>query len=154
TRIEGGTLKLGDATALPGNSNVIIDDGAALDLNGYSLDTSQTSLTSVFVDDGTVESSSGGATLEATNLVDVAYGAVSANLIGTMTLLKSPGVGSNVQGIAQNTVCLSGANSFSGASLLSSGTLQLQIGAITGLSNASNLVINGGTLDINANGTQ
>jgi len=72
-------------------------------------------------------------------------------LIGTASLVKSPGFGDLVPGVPADTVVLCGANDCSGATIDSEGTLQL--GSAVGLSGASCLIVNGGTLDLNGFGT-
>ena len=147
TRVEGGTLELGDGTALPANSSVIIDNGATLDLHHYSF-TGNSALTSLTLNDGTIESTPS-ATLEVTSLIEVGCGSIFPNLTGAATLLKSPDVG----GVPADTVNLSGDNNYSGATIVSAGTLMLGGGQGQGISDASSLIVNGGTLDLNGSGT-
>ena len=146
TRIEGGTLQPGDATALPANSMVVVDDDATFDLYGQSL-TQGSALATMTLNDGTIESTRySGATLEVTGLIELGEGFMlsSALLQGSATMLKSFGAGTD-------TATLSGANTCTGATVVSEGTLQL--GIANGISGSSNLVVNGGTFDLGGSGT-
>ena len=48
---------------------------------------------------------------------------------------------------------LKGANNYTGPTIVSAGTLQLGTGIVNAISNSSSLIIDGGTLDLNGNGT-
>ena len=139
-------MQVDDGTALPANSSVIIDNGAMLNLHQNSF-----TLASVTLNDGTIESIPSGGTLDVTGLVELGSGIISANLTGPAMLLKSPGVG----GTPADTVTLSGDNNYWGTMIVSEGTLMLggsqQVSQ--GLSDASSLIVNGGTLDLNGFGT-
>ena len=84
-----------------------------LDLNGFD-----TTAGAVTLADGTIESSSGAPTLTASTYT-VMKGAISVNLKGSATLSKA----------ASDTVVLSGNNSYTGATTVYAGTLELGVNA-------------------------
>ncbi len=109
TTITGGTLLVGSATALSSSSDVT--DNATLDLGGFS-DT-----IGVLAGSGIVTSSASAAvtlTVGATGNSGTFSGVIQ-NGSGTMTLAKS----------GSGTETLSGANTYSGSTTISAGTLQL-----------------------------
>ena len=139
TSVEGGTLLLGlgDPAALPANSNVTLDDGGILDINGNDI-----ALTSVILNNGQIIDSSTGSTgrLTVTSLIGGTGGTISVNLAGDATLVESGTANGNgiylsgtryVQAGGIVTIASSGA--FGGATTVivqSGGTLQLLDGVI------------------------
>ena len=114
TTVEGGSLVLGSSAALgANNSGLLVSGGAVLDLNGFD-----TTAGAVTLADGTIESSSGAPTLTASTYT-VMKGAISVNLKGSATLSKA----------ASDTVVLSGNNSYTGATTVYAGTLELGVNA-------------------------
>ncbi len=152
TTVNAGTLNLNktagvDAIAgnltVNGGSAVLqaanqINDGSAVVASGGTLDVGAggDTVNSVQLTSGGSILGSGG-TLTSTLAFDLQAGTVSANLGGT--------AGANKTGVG--TVTLSGANSYTGTTTVSNGTLSVaNAGALNA---ASSLIVNGGTLDIN-----
>jgi fibronectin-binding autotransporter adhesin len=139
TFIDGGTLKLASQTALPLNTGVVISNtpGAALDLNG--INTTLVGLTGGGDAGGEVKLS--GANLTINNSAAETYAGI---ISGAGNLIK--------QGSSDQT--LAGANTYTGTTTISGGTLWIKSLANGGLpsslgastSSAANLVIDGGTL--------
>lgn len=137
------TLALGAANQIPngvGKGNVILTSGV-LDLAGF---------------DETINGLSGGGTVN-----NVASG--TAN---TLTLGDGDATNQNFSGAIQNTSgslsltkigngtqILSGTNTYSGATLISDGTLQIGNGGATGVLSSGSTITNNGTLAINRTGT-
>ncbi|MEI7956570.1 MAG: autotransporter-associated beta strand repeat-containing protein, partial [Verrucomicrobiota bacterium] len=135
TTITLGTLKLGVANALPfgfGNGNLTVN--GTLDLAGYSQTVNALS------GSGYVTNSVAGiATLTAgSQNTTSAFSGNIQNGTGTVALTK----------IGTGVLTLSGTNTYSGATTISTGTLQ--VGSISGLSANSTITIASvGTLDVN-----
>lgn len=126
TCIEGGTLQLENAAALTANAGLIVDNGATFDLNGNSF-AGASELNSVTLNNGMIiDTTQTGASLQVTNLIEVAYGSISAGLTGPATLLKSEGFGSGLTGVPADTVILAGtcdANGLTGTAYVDEGEL-------------------------------
>jgi autotransporter-associated beta strand protein len=103
--IAGGTVKVGNATALGTNASTLTITGGVLDLTGYSPTKGTTTFSGGLVTGGTLTST---AAYAATS------GTVATTLAGTLGLTKS-GTGVFV---------LSGSNSYSGVTTASGGFLQ------------------------------
>ncbi len=145
TRVEDGTLRLESTTALPLGTEVIVDRGtdstATLDLNGYS---NENAVFSVTLNGGRIEDSThSGAALDVAGLIELFSGAISANLTGTATLLKSYGTGSD-------TAVLSGNNSYAGETTVLDGILSIETASALGTMSAGMVVENGATLQLQA----
>ena len=142
TTVNAGTIKLGNNNALGTTAATTISSGAAVDLNGFST-------AELFVVSGTLSNGTGTAIASGDiSLVTSAIigGASNANVTGIIsgsgTLLKS---GAGLWN-------LSGANTFTGATTVSAGTLQF--GNIDALgSTASTAVSSGAILDLNGYST-
>jgi autotransporter-associated beta strand protein len=129
TTVTQGILQLGNASALGSVGGNVRVNGGTLDLGGFSVAKSQLILESGGVlQNGTIAFS---------GPMQVADGSVSAVLGGAGELLKLTG----------GTVVLLGANTYTGATTVNAGILRL--GAAGVIPNASALVVNGGTLDLN-----
>ena len=131
--VNGGTLDFNGASYLPA-CNYTIAGGT---LNTRTL--SQASLGTFQITGGAV---TGTGTLTSASPYDVQAGTVGVNLSGTNIALNKTGEG---------TVILTGANSYTGATNITAGTLQLGAGGSTGsLSSGTNIVISpGATFDVN-----
>jgi autotransporter-associated beta strand protein len=137
------TLALGAANQIPngaGKGNVILTSGF-LDLAGF---------------DETINGLSGAGTVNnvttgVTNTLTLGDGDASnqnfsgaiQNTTGTLSLTK----------IGTGTQILSGTNSYSGATLISAGTLQIGNGGATGVLASTSTITNNGTLAFNRTGT-
>ena len=128
-----GDVELGSAAALPGNSSVVVDNGATLDLQGNSL-TGAWQLKSLTLNYGTIiDSTNSGATLEVTGLIEVGQGIIAVNLAGPATFVKVPGSGVIPWGsdIIPDTVVLGGADSYLGTTIVLEGELRVN-GSLSG----------------------
>ncbi len=153
TTINGGTLKVGSATALGADakttvrdtSPVFVNTGGTLDIAGFTVGIANLTLAG-----GTISDSVGSGSLSAYSytllsgaisaaLTDTGNGApVNANLSNTSTataLNKS----------SAGTVILSGNNSYTGATIISAGTLQIGNNGTSGTLGTGN-VTDSGTL--------
>jgi autotransporter-associated beta strand protein len=124
TTVNAGTLLLSGNGAL-GTSTISIS-GGTLDMGGKSLTNTFGSLTGGTLSNGTLSNNGGNYNLQ--------NGTVSAVLAGTNGVNKT----------GSGTVTLSGANTYTGTTTISSGTLRA---AATGaLANTSSIDVNGGSL--------
>ena len=131
--ISGGTLAMGSSTAL-GSGGSLAVNGGTLDLRGRALTVNALSGSSA----GTIQSGVAGVvTLTATAATSSTFAGSIGNGSGTVALTKS-GTG---------TLRLSGSNTYTGTTTISSGTLQIGAGGTTG-SIAGN-VANDATLAFN-----
>ena len=127
TTISAGTLRLGTTNSIGSASAVTVAAGATFDLGGFS------DVIGSLAGAGTVTSSVAGAvTLTAGgNSVTTAFSGLVQNGSGTVALTKT-GTG---------TLTLSGANTYSGTTTVSAGTL-----LVNGAQSTSAVSLNGGTL--------
>ncbi len=131
TVVSGGTLKLGAAGVISNSSALIVSSGATFDLNSYS------ETVGSIAGAGTINNVSAAGTPTLTcggDGTSTTFSGVISNTTGTVALTKE-GAGSLV---------LSGANTYTGTTTISAGTLQL--GAAARISNSSHVVMNGGYL--------
>jgi len=134
TTISAGTLRLGADKAIPSESSVRVQGGGTLDIGAYS-----TSAWWVDMFDGTITGTTGVLTGWA---YYVCKGVISAKLGGTGGLEKQ----------FPYTVTLAAANTYTGATTVSFGTLLL--GADNAIPSGSSVTVQGGgTLDISAYST-
>ena len=126
TTVGNGTLQLGASGALPSAQAVTVS-GGTLDLNGYNPNAAAVALTS-----GTI---SGAGALTGTSFA-VQSGTISSVLAGGGALIKS----------TANTVTLSGANTYSGGTLISNGALDLSGSGTLGSGKIS--ITSSGALDL------
>jgi autotransporter-associated beta strand protein len=127
TTINAGSLLLGAANRLA-DSGAVVVNGGSLDLGGFSDTVGAVTLSSGSIANGTLTASA----------YDLQSGTASAVLAGTAALTKS-GVG---------TVTLSANNTYTGATTIAGGTLQVGTGGTSGTL-GSGAVTNNGTLAIN-----
>jgi fibronectin-binding autotransporter adhesin len=137
TSVGGGTLRIGAAGALPIASTALYISGGTLDLNGFSHTFANLTATSGAI-------ALGGATLTLNPTGNVSLG---AKVTGPGTLIKT-GTGN---------LLLNSTNTYIGPTIVSGGVLQLQYAASlpggTGATGGtSNLVLNGGVLDLHGSG--
>ncbi|MGO8897425.1 MAG: autotransporter-associated beta strand repeat-containing protein, partial [Isosphaeraceae bacterium] len=134
TTISAGTLQLGIANAIPSTSDVT--DNATFDLNGYSDTIGALSGTGAIINSG---ASSATLTLGATNDSGTFSGVVQDG-DGTVALAKT---GTGLE-------ALSAANTYSGGTTISAGTLSISaddnLGAAPSSPTAGSLTLSGGTL--------
>ncbi|MCE9611441.1 MAG: autotransporter-associated beta strand repeat-containing protein [Chthoniobacter sp.] len=145
TTISNGKIALGNALALQNSAYVTTGSTGAigLDVTGYATPTlgglsGAVNLATAITGYGSVTAltlnpQSGSQT----------YSGIIADGTAGMTLTKS-GAGTQI---------LSGANSYSGTTTISAGTLQIGAGGATGSLNASSAIVNNGTLTFNRTGT-
>jgi len=127
TTISAGTLKLGAAGVIPDASAVTVT--GTLDMNTFS------ETVGSIAGAGTIDNVVGAGTPTLTSGGDgtsTTFSGVIQNTTGTLGLSKA-GAG---------TLTLSGANTYTGTTTISAGTLQL--GAAARISNSSNVVMSGG----------
>lgn len=126
-------------SVLPPNVSMQISSGAILDLNGISQSIS--SLSDGAISGGIVTNSNAypPVTLTVNNNTDCEFGGTIADggVTGAVSLLKS----------GEGILTLSGTNSFSGATVISGGTLQLSANGV--LPAATEVELSGGTLKLN-----
>ena len=130
--ISGGTARL-DAADQIANSSAVTVSGGALNLqaNKYTVST----LTLI---DGSI-SGSGGTLTATASAFDVRKGSVTAKLGGAVGLTKT----------TADTLTLSGANTYSGNTAISAGTLAL-VGSGSMANSPTNTVASGATFDVSA----
>ncbi len=134
TTVSAGTLQIGNAAALPSGNDISLSRNGTLDM-AFTGSSSINLLTG----SGTLTSSQGNATLA------VGSGNSSSTFAGN---IREDGGILGLTKIGTGMLTLSGSNSFSGATTISTGTLSM--GSTTGLSFRSSLFIdNAGALDIN-----
>ena len=135
TGASAGTVVLGASSQIATTATATVSTGGTLDLATFNQ-----SLTNVVLTGGTITSSTGVLT-GLTNNFDLRSGSVSGKLGGTVGLDKS----------TAGTVTLTGANTFTGTTTVSAGTLEA--GAAGALGNTTNLNLTGGTLLLSNTGT-
>ena len=123
TTINAGALAFGANNALPASGVVTLNNGASLNLSGYSA-----SLGAVTLASGSIASIPAGGALTATSY-NVQSGAIGVPLGGASAALTQTGHG---------LVTLTAANTYGGGTIVSGGTLQLG----DGLSNNGSVVGN------------
>jgi fibronectin-binding autotransporter adhesin len=123
---SGGTLKLGSATALGSvTGNTLVNSGGVLDLNGQAIGSEPVTLNGTGI-------SSGGALINSSGTGASLGGAItlgSASSIGgsgDMTLGGAIGGGNNLTKVGADTVTLTAANGYTGATMINSGVLNIQ----------------------------
>ena len=126
--IEAGTVRLGAANRFSDSLTLSVLNGGTFDLNSFN-DT----IGSVVLDGGSITNSTGTSSqFLAAGSYDVRSGTISARLGGSASVIKTtPGI-----------VTLSGANSFTGGTIVQDGTLELA-GSL-----ASQITLNGGVLGL------
>ncbi|MCX5677099.1 MAG: autotransporter-associated beta strand repeat-containing protein, partial [Planctomycetota bacterium] len=131
TTVSAGTLLLGANGAIPTGSSVTVQGGGTLDIGAYGASAGTVQLL-----DGTINGTTGVMILNGTDY-QVRKGTISAHLVGTGELTKT----------TADTVTLSAANSYTGKTTISAGTLRL--GADYAIPSASSITVQGGgTLDV------
>lgn len=126
--VNAGTLTLSTATAFAGSGNINVGNGT-LDAGGHTFTTNSFIGQNAVFTNGTISSS---------NTFQLQNATINGVLAGTGGL-RALGNGT--------VVLLNGANTYSGTTTVSGGTLR--IGASEQISNSSDLVMDGGTLDLN-----
>ena len=114
TTVNAGTLRIGDASAVSQGSTITVASGAVLDVNGLNV-----TLPSV-LGAGVVESAAGAGTV------------TSATAATISTVLQNGAGGLNFVKNGTGTTSLTGANTYTGTTTISAGTLQIGNGGSTG----------------------
>ncbi len=127
TSVLAGTLALGASNVLADSGNITVS-GGTLALSSFSDTVNAVTLTG-----GSLTGTTGTLTGSAYN---VESGSITAKLGGTADLTKT----------SAGTVTLSGANTYTGLTSVLAGTLAL--GANNVLADATNLIVNGGTVNL------
>src|SRR5437773_1129908 len=138
TAISAGTLQLGATNAVPSGSAVTVSGGATFDLRGFSDGIGS------LAGAGTVTSGAAGAvTLTAGgNNASTTFSGLIQNGSGTVALTKT-GTG---------TLTLSGANTYSGATTVSAGVLDVQNNTALGATAGATTVAGGAALQLEGSG--
>ncbi len=136
TAISGGALQINAANALPVTTNVTLANTAGATLNLNSFNQAIASLAGGGTSGGNVTLGAGTLTIN---------GAASTNYSGTI----SGGSGGLTMNASGGTLMLSGSNTYTGATQISAGMLQL--GSSLALPAATTLTVSGGTLNLNGN---
>jgi autotransporter-associated beta strand protein len=138
TAASAGTLQLGATNAVPSGSAVTVSGGAAFDLHGFS------DAIGSLAGAGTVTSGAAGAvTLTAGgNNGSTTFSGVIQNGSGTVALTKT-GTG---------TLTLSGVNTYSGASTVSAGVLDVRNSTALGATAGATTVASGAALQVDGSG--
>ena len=171
TTISAGTLKAGSATAF-GTNAIIVNSGAVLDLNGKTM-TSTGGLTlngtgiagggALINSSATAATYAGLVTLNSDITITGGTGKITLSNTGTINggnyvlTLDGAAVGSTIASIIGTSIStltkqgagtwiLTGANTYSGTTTISAGTLQFGNGTVTTTTMGTGLIINNGTL--------
>jgi len=129
TAITAGSVQIGANNAGPASSAVTISTGAMLDVNNY------TAAVGSLAGSGTVTLGNGTLTAGGDNSSTTFSGAIG-------------GAGGGFTKAGNGTLILSGTNTYTGATTVNAGTLQL--GANNVLSSSTAVTISGGTFDVNS----
>ncbi|MHA3772452.1 beta strand repeat-containing protein [Verrucomicrobiota bacterium sgz303538] len=132
TTINGGTLKLGATNALPTAGSVSISTSATLDLGGFAGQVGALTGTGRVINSGT-----SAAALTVANSENIEFGGTIIDGASPTALTKS-GTG---------TLTLTGSNTYTGGTTISSGKLALGNGGASG--SVAGAVTNNATLEIN-----
>jgi len=132
TRVKSGTLRVGRADAIPGNSPASVEGGATFDIGAYAVTAGPVTLV-----DGLITGTTGVLTSAAD--YDLRKGTVSAILGGTAGLTKT----------TADYVELRGANSYTGLTRILNGTLSINNNSALGTTDAGTVIEPSGTLNFN-----
>ncbi|MCX7415173.1 MAG: autotransporter-associated beta strand repeat-containing protein [Planctomycetia bacterium] len=132
TNINGGTLSLGNTSALGSGSGLLVVNASTLDLGSLTI----VRTGSISLGGGTIQN---GTLTNNTFAFDFTSGTVSASLAGAAGLLKS----------TAGTLTLSGSNTYSGGTTLGAGVLSLS--SPNALGTAGTIGFGGGTLQFGLN---
>ncbi len=174
TTVTAGTLKIGNAAALGGNTGAVsVAAGAALDLNGTTMtNTNALSLQGTGISNGGALTNSSGTagtyaglvTLGSTGVSIGGTGLITLSNVGTITgsgdNLTLTGTGGTIASIigtgagtltanATGTWTLSGANTYTGGTTVTAGTLKIGNAAALGGNTGAVSVAAGAALDLN-----
>ncbi len=138
TAISAGTLQLGATNAVPSGSAVTVSGGAIFDLRGFS------DAIGSLAGAGTVTSGAAGAVVLTAggNNSSTTFSGVMQNGSGIVALTKT-GTG---------TLTLSGANTYSGATTVSAGVLDVQNNTALGATAGATTVAGGAALQLDGSG--
>src|SRR3989449_6171888 len=138
TSVSAGRLQLGATNTVPSGSAVTVSGGATFDLHGFS------DAIGSLAGAGTVTSGAAGAvTLTAGgNNSSTTFSGVVQNGSGTVALTK----------VGTGTMTLSGANTYSGATTVSAGVLDVQNNSSLGSTAGATTVASGGALQVDGSG--
>ena len=127
--VTAGQLTLGSVTALGNTSNTTAISGGTLDLGGFTV------------------TQNGGLTLNGGTLQNGTFGTIGGFNLQAGTVNATLGSGSVLAKTTAGVVILGAANTYTGGSTISAGTLQLGNAGALG-NNANTTAISGGTIDL------
>lgn len=145
-----GTLTISENKTLGASAALTINSGANISLGSYVL-----TLSGDFVNNGSISTGSGGVVITGTADQSISGFSTTGDLnitktSGTATISGNCSAANLTVNAPGSTIILNGSNTFSGIRTLSAGTMVLGNNAALG-SAGSNLVINGGTLQLATN---
>jgi autotransporter-associated beta strand protein len=135
TTINSGTFALANSDRINDSSSVVVNGGV------FSLTTRNETVSGVTLAGGNITSTTG--ILTSLSDFNLQNGTVSAIMNGTVAVNKT----------TAGVIVFSGANTYTGSTIISAGTLQIGSGSTTGSLSTSSSIVNNATLSFNRSST-